>query len=69
MSMQPLYFECLDVGKNIKSTKKQYVWRFKLASDNKEHCVELFNSSISGKKKILWNRKILYDDNIFKGAF
>jgi len=51
MSFVPIHFEINEVGKTFKSTKKQYVWKFKL--DNKEYKIEFFNSSLSGKKKIL----------------
>lgn len=51
MNFQPLYFEVRDVAKHLKSTKKQYIWKFKL--DNVDHTVELFASLFTGKKKII----------------
>lgn len=53
MSIVPQHFEIRDVGKTFKSTKKQYIWRFRL--DNKDYTIELFTSVLSGKKKILQN--------------
>ena len=50
MSIVPQYFEIREVGKTIKSTKKQYIWRFKL--EVKDYTIELFTSVLSGKKKI-----------------
>lgn len=44
----------------IYSTKKQYVWRFKL--DNIDYTVEMFTSIMSGKKKILSNGQIIFYD-------
>jgi hypothetical protein len=35
----------------ICSTKKQYIWRFKL--EGKDYTVEMFTSVLSGKKKII----------------
>ena len=35
----------------IYSTKKQYIWRFKL--EGKDYTVEMFTSVLSGKKKII----------------
>lgn len=42
------------------SSKKQYVWRFKL--DKVEYTIELFTSLLSGKKKIIQNAAIIYYD-------
>eukprot|EP00347_Sterkiella_histriomuscorum_P010870 403374607 len=67
MSITPQYFEIKDVGKTIKSTKKQYVWRFIL--DGKNYTIEMFTSVLSGKKKILQNGQIIYFDSKFKSAF
>lgn len=51
MSLVPQYFEIREVGKTIKSTKKQYIWRFRL--EGRDYSIELFTSVLSGKKKIL----------------
>ena len=67
MSLIPQYFEIREVGKTIKSTKKQYVWRFRL--DNKDFTIELFTSVLSGKKKILQNGQVIFFDSKFKNAF
>jgi len=42
-----------EVGKTIKSSKKMYVWEFVL--DEIPHKFELFDSKLSGKKKIIRN--------------
>ena len=47
----PQYFEIREVGKRIKSTKKQFIWRFNI--DGKDHVVELFSSWSSNKKKVV----------------
>lgn len=67
MSFQPLHYEVRDVGKHMKSTKKQYIWKFRL--DNEEHTVELFTSILSGKKKVIKDRVVLYMGTNYKGAF
>jgi len=46
-----------DVAKHIKSTKKQFIWEFVL--DGKSHKIELFDSRLSGKKKVLKDGLIL----------
>jgi hypothetical protein len=56
MGFTPQYFEVREVGKTIKSTKKQYIWRFHL--DDKDITIELFNSKLSGKKKIIVNGQL-----------
>ena len=38
------------------STKKQFIWRFHL--DGKDITIELFNSKLSGKKKIIVNGQL-----------
>lgn len=40
-----------DVGQHIKSSKKHFIWEFLL--DGKSHKIELYDSRISGKKKLL----------------
>lgn len=46
-----------DVAKHIKSTKKQFIWEFTL--DGKLHKIELFDSRITGKKKVIKDGLIL----------
>ena len=43
------------------STKKQYIWRFKL--EGKDYAVEMFTSVLSGKKKIVQNGQTIYYDS------
>ncbi len=40
-----------DVGQHIKSTKKHFIWEFLL--DGKPHKIELYDSRLSGKKKMI----------------
>lgn len=47
----PFHYEIRDVGKRLKSTKKQIIWKFRL--DSIDHSVELFASMLSGKKKVI----------------
>lgn len=61
------YFEIREVGKTIKSTKKQYIWRFKL--EGKDYTVEMFTSVLSGKKKILQNGNTIFYDSKYNQAF
>jgi len=67
----PQYFEIREVGKTIKryniiivnsflSSKKQYVWRFKL--EGQDFTIEMFTSILSGKKKIIRNGEIIFYD-------
>jgi len=42
-----------EVGKTVKSSKKLFLWKFNL--DGKDYSVELYNSMLSGKKKITQN--------------
>ena len=62
LSFRPLYYEMREVGKTIKSTKLQYIWRLQL--DNSEFAVELFTSKLTSKKKVVVNEKVLLDDKM-----
>jgi hypothetical protein len=53
MSCRPIYQDVRDVGKNISATKKLFLWKFSF--DDREYTIELFNSVLSGKKKITQN--------------
>jgi len=46
-----------DVSLSNYRTKKLYTWKFRL--DDKDHTIELFNSLLSGKKKVFHNKKEL----------
>ncbi len=46
-----------NVSLSHKRTKKLYTWKFRL--DDKDHTIELFNSLLSGKKKVFHNKKEL----------
>jgi len=51
MACRPLYSDNQEVGKHIKSSKRRFVWKFNI--EDRDYTVELFNSLVSGKKKIL----------------
>lgn len=46
-----LIYTIKEVGRNIKSTKVKHIWE--LTVDNVHHVVELFDSKLSGKMKIV----------------
>jgi len=50
MSVRPIYQDTKEVGKHIKSSKMSFLWKFNL--DERDYSIELFNSMLSGKKKI-----------------
>jgi|LauGreDrversion4_2_1035121.scaffolds.fasta_scaffold328499_2 hypothetical protein len=45
-----------DVGQHIKSSKKHFIWEFLL--DGRPHKIELYDSRISGKKKLIKDGQI-----------
>jgi len=51
----------------MKGTKKLFIWKFNL--DNKDYTIELYTSMLSGKKKILQNSQLIYENNSYQGAF
>jgi len=58
----PQYFEVREVGKTIKATKLQYIWRINLESE--DFTVELFTSKLTSKKKVVVNGKTLLSDKM-----
>ena len=61
-SIKNLNFIVRNVGSNIKSTKKQYIWEFNLDGQNTK--IEFFDSYISNRKKIVVNGKELYNKEV-----
>jgi hypothetical protein len=57
MQISPLQFEQDNIGKRIKSSKKKYTWHFAVDAD--VHYVELFVSSLSGKRKLLLDGNVI----------
>jgi hypothetical protein len=55
-------FEEKDVGKAFKSTKKKYRWEFNLKGTN--HYVELYDSKLSGKKKVVADNKTVLEPKV-----
>jgi hypothetical protein len=59
-----------DVGKTIKSTKKHFIWEFLL--DGKPHKLELYDSRLSGKKKLIKDGQVwkeVQEDVAFSKSF
>ncbi len=56
-----IYNEVSDVGKKMASSKKQVKWIFTFSEDGDEYEVVLLHSTMSGKKKLLMNGKLLYE--------
>jgi len=59
MSVKAIFCSVQDIGKTMKKTKKHYVWKINISSE--DHIIELFNSTISGKKKIKVDGKIVFE--------
>jgi len=57
-----LNFIVRNVGSNIKSTKKQYIWEFNLDGQNTK--IEFFDSLISNRKKIVVNGNEIYHKEV-----
>ena len=60
-SWRPLYHNKAEVGKHIASSKHKYTWRFNI--DDRDYTIELYNSVMSGKKKITQNGQTIYENN------
>lgn len=67
MAVRPIYQDRREVGQHVKSSKVLFLWKFNM--DDKDYIIELYNSMLSGKKKILQNGHCLYQNNSFQGSF
>lgn len=56
-NVQALNYQQFNVGKNIKKSKKRFVYSLRI--DNKQHSIEIYHSLLSGKVKIVYNGKVL----------
>lgn len=65
MSEESKFTDCysceIEMGKTIKSSKIKFVWKFNYSG--KVHTIELFNSRISGKKKLIADGKMILSDH------
>jgi hypothetical protein len=55
-------YEEKDVGKAIKSTKRKFRWEFTIAG--KDHFVELFDSKLTSKKKVIADSQIILQPKV-----
>jgi hypothetical protein len=55
-------YEEKDVGKAIKSTKRKFRWEFRI--NTKDHFVELYDSKLTGKKKIICDSQIILQPKV-----
>lgn len=52
-----LVYEEENIGAKVKLTKKRFKWQFDYKYTN--YCIEMFDSKLSGKKRILLDGKLL----------
>ena len=55
-------YEEKDIGKAIKSTKRKFRWEFTIEDTN--HHVELYDSKLSGKKKVVSDSQIILQPKV-----
>jgi hypothetical protein len=55
------------IGNHVHRTKKRYVWKFEL--DAETYTLEMFNSVLSGKKKVMLNGRVMIETSKLSGAF
>jgi hypothetical protein len=55
-------FEEKDVGKAFKSTKRKFRWEFKINGNS--HFVELYDSKLSGKKKVIADGHLVLEPKV-----
>jgi len=52
-TVKGISFSCLEVGKNVKSSKLRYGWKIEV--DGVTHLIEFYDSKVSGKKRVFRN--------------
>lgn len=57
-NMKNFLYYIKEVGKTIKSTKIKHTWEVTL--DEKHHIVELFDSKLSGKMKVVKDGSVIF---------
>ena len=67
LNLENLFYEEREVGKTVSSSKKYYLWEFKL--NNKHHKVEMYHSRVSTKKKLCIDEKIICEKESYKNTF
>lgn len=67
LNLENLFYEEREVGKTFSSSKKYYLWEFKL--NNRHHKVEMYHSRVSMKKKLCIDEKIICEKESYKNTF
>lgn len=67
MNIKNLFHDKRYVGRTVKSSKIYYVWEFVL--EGKLMKVELFQSVVSGKKKLVLNGNVLQEEESYSADF
>lgn len=67
MSFSHLFHEKREVGKTIKSSKVYFSWE--LLINGKHHKIELYNSKVSGKKKLSLDAQLLTEHKSYLSDF
>ena len=65
--VKALFSDVNKVGKRIKASKKKFTWKFSV--DNREHTVDMYVSSLSGKRKVLLDGDLLYSGKAQNGVY
>ena len=67
-SPRSLSYECLDVGRTIKATKRRATWKFGFEGSSEEHAVVLVHSVVSGKKQVFVDGNQAFEEQKVRGA-
>jgi hypothetical protein len=59
LSIKDCRYKCEEIGKHVKSSKLKHIWEFNI--DGINHIVELYESVLSNKKKIIVDEKVILE--------
>lgn len=65
--VKALFSDVNKVGKRIKASKKKFTWKFSV--DSREHTVDMYVSTLSGKRKVLLDGDLVYSGKSQSGVY
>lgn len=65
--VRALFSDVNKVGKRIKASKKKFTWKFSV--DSREHTVDMYVSTLTGKRKVLVDGDLVYSGKSQSGVY
>ena len=65
--VRALFSDVNKVGKRIKASKKKFTWKFSV--DSREHTIDMYVSTLTGKRKVLVDGDLVYSGKSQSGVY